>query len=298
MTTSVERGTASFEGDEMTQRRDDQACGGDDRTVGPESGFALILALLTLMLLTFLGLTLATSTTTELRIATNYRWQQQALYNAEAGVEAGKALLRGMNWQTILPVPRDTPWDGITAPTVAGGGTSAPFTRASRNFEGWQCDKRGNGMGYGVVLDDNGAAAPYQYKTNVLSQSLNGAFTLWVRRPPFLMPQGGTRDYGTTLPAPNTGDNNHLILVSEGVAPYTGAQMASSTLNAGNAAVQVIEVLLSRGSTSASTPCGTRGGQAGQGSEGSGFSACDPVTGSGIAAGLGVSTATEFTAVK
>jgi hypothetical protein len=294
--------TASFEGDEMTQRGHDRACGAGDRTAGSESGFALVLALLTLMLLTFLGLTLATSTTTELRIATNYRWQQQALYNAEAGVEAGKALLRAMNWQAILPAPRDTPWSGIASPSpnVPGGGASAPFSRATRNFEGWQCDKRGNGMGYGVVLDDFTPTAPYQYKTNVLSQSLNGAFTLWVRRPPFLMPEGGTRDYGPTIPVPYTGDNNHLILVSEGVAPYTGAQMASS-LNAGNAAVQVIEVLLSRGATSASSPCGTRGGQAGQGSEGSGFSACDPVTGAGIASGFGAAatgTSVENTSVK
>jgi len=47
-----------------------------------ERGFALILAILSLMLLTFLGLTLATTTSTELQIATNYRWSQQALYNA------------------------------------------------------------------------------------------------------------------------------------------------------------------------------------------------------------------------
>ena len=55
-----------------------------------EGGFALILAILALMLLTFLGLTLATTTSTELRIATNYRWNTQALYNAEAGIEADR----------------------------------------------------------------------------------------------------------------------------------------------------------------------------------------------------------------
>jgi Tfp pilus assembly protein PilX len=36
-----------------------------------ESGFALIMALLSLMLLTFLGLTLAVSTSTETQIANN-----------------------------------------------------------------------------------------------------------------------------------------------------------------------------------------------------------------------------------
>ena len=58
-----------------------------------QAGFALILAILSLMLLTFLGLTLAATTSTELQIATNYRWSQQALYNAEAGLEAAKLLL-------------------------------------------------------------------------------------------------------------------------------------------------------------------------------------------------------------
>jgi len=71
-----------------------------------EGGFALILAILALMLLTFLGLTLATSTSTELQIATNYRWSQQAYYNAEAGIEYGKSLLRYMNWTLLLPDPR------------------------------------------------------------------------------------------------------------------------------------------------------------------------------------------------
>ena len=50
-----------------------------------ERGFALVLAILALMLLTFLGLTLAATTSTELKIASNYRWSQQARYNAEAG---------------------------------------------------------------------------------------------------------------------------------------------------------------------------------------------------------------------
>ena len=71
-----------------------------------ESGFALILAILALMLLTFLGLTLATTTSTELRIATNYRWNTQALYNAEAGIEAGKRVLQTLNWDAALPACR------------------------------------------------------------------------------------------------------------------------------------------------------------------------------------------------
>lgn len=266
-----------------------------------ESGFALILALLALMLLTFLGLTLATSTSTELRIATNYRWQQQALFNAEAGIEAGKTLLRGMNWTLIVPGARTTTWDGNTTPaTQCGGACTAPQSRndqwgnGSRNFEGWPCDQRGNGMGYGVVLDDGGTGAPYQYKTTVFGQSVNGAFTLWVRRPPYILKSGQVRDWGSTIPATETStfgaasgvDDSHLILVSEGIAPYTGAQL-QSTRAAGNAAVQVIEVLVSRATALNSPPCGTRGGQAGQGQEGAGFSGCDNLDAAGVGAAFG-----------
>ena len=73
-----------------------------------QAGFALILAILSLMLLTFLGLTLAATTSTELQIATNYRWSQQALYNAEAGLEAAKLLLAQIarvdgDFRNILP---------------------------------------------------------------------------------------------------------------------------------------------------------------------------------------------------
>lgn len=247
-----------------------------------QAGFALILALLALMLLTFLGLALATSTSTELRIATNYRWQQQALYNAEAGIEAGRSLLRGMNFETILLRARPTTWPGDVTPTAPP--TNPPNARndqwgnPSRNFEGWPCDLRGNGMGYGVVLDDGGTNAPYQYKSTIFGQALNGAFTLWVRRPVLPSTANGLfSDYGV--------DNDHLLLVSEGVAPYNGAVMSNARV-AGNAAVQVIEILLSRAGSGASV-CGTRTGQAGQGPEGAGFSACDPITGAGVTAALG-----------
>jgi PilX N-terminal len=268
-----------FRGDDMTEPRRPHS--------DSQAGFALILALLALMLLTFLGLALATSTSTELRIATNYRWQQQALYNAEAGIEVGRSLLRGMNFETILLRARPITWVGDVPPTQPTG-TNPPATppyarndqwgNPSRNFEGWPCDLRGDGMGYGVVLDDGGANAPYQYKSTIFGQALNGAFTLWIRRPVLPSTANGLfSDYGV--------DNDHLLLVSEGVAPYTGDQMSNARLS-GNAAVQVIEILLSRAGSGASV-CGTRTGQAGQGPEGAGFSACDPITGAGVTAALG-----------
>ena len=128
-----------------------------------ERGFALILAILSLMLLTFLGLTLATTTSTELQIATNYRWSQQALYNAEAGLEAARIVLSNnadinQKWLNILPQPRvdggGTPlwWDEGSAP----GPVETRYT--GRDFDNMTCDTRG-GVGYGLVLDRRGHRA-------------------------------------------------------------------------------------------------------------------------------------------
>lgn len=258
-----------------------------------QAGFALILAILALLLLTFLGLTLATTTSTELQIANNYRWSQQARYNAEAGLEAAKVLLRGMNWAGILPDPRGaTPdpaapptvqWLGDAAPGGMGGGAAPKQSRpdewgnATRNFESWQCDWRGNGLGYGVVLDDGGAAGPHQYRSSIFGQDLNGAFTLWVRRPTSRLPNGFLADYED--------DDDTLILVSEGVAPFHGGS-AGSAFGQANQAVQVVEAVLSRANALAATPCATRGGQAGGSPQGGNFSGCDPVTGAGVGQGL------------
>jgi hypothetical protein len=267
------------------ERRDMTRPNGDGHGAR-QGGFALILAILALLLLTFLGLTLATNTSTELQIATNYRWSQQARYNAEAGLEAAKSLLRGMDWNAIMPPARAATWLGTTGvtPNVAGGGAAAPQSRAdswgnpSRNFESWECDLRGNGLGYGVVLDDGGAAGPHQYRSNIFGQDLNGAFTLWVRRPTLRRPDGFLGDYND--------DNDTLVLVAEGVAPFNGGT-AGTLFGQSNQAVQVVEAVLSRAPTVANSPCGTRSGQAGGGPEGANFSGCDPVTGAGVAQGLG-----------
>lgn len=250
---------------------------------GTEAGFALILAILALMLLTFLGLTLATTTSTELQIATNYRWSQQARYNAEAGLEAAKSVLRTMNWAAILPAARAATWSGVDAPTVAGGGAVAPLVRAdewgnpSRNFEIWECDQRGNGLGYGVVLDDGAGAGPIQYRSTMFGQNLNGGFTLWVRRPTVVRPDGLLEDYAL--------DNDTLVIVSEGIAPFTGGS-AGTVFGQANQAVQLVEAVLSRASTVGAGPCGGRGGQAGGGAEGANFSPCDPITGDGLTPAL------------
>lgn len=265
-----------------------------------DAGFALILAILALMLMTFLGLTLATSTSTELQIATNYRWSQQAYFNAEAGIEYGKSLLRNMNWSLLLPTARMAGSESGCATTGVSAGFKCwwlttnttpetppveppPYARPdthgnpSRNFENAECDVFGGGMGYGVVIDDGGGFGPYQNVTNIPGvPPLNGSFTLWIRRDQVANLDGSFSD------APEGGDLD-LILTSEGTAPFVGENSALAFTQQ-NRAVRTLQATLRR---SLGTPCGTRGGQVGGGPEGSNFSPCDPITGESLNSVLG-----------
>jgi len=188
-----------------------------------EAGFALVLAILALMLLTFLGLTLAVSTSTELQIATNYRWSRQAFYNAEAGLEAGKLILANSPlWVSLVPNNRAPAWAPGSPPPLSWSGS------AVRDFESQSCDTTG-GEGYGVVLNASAPGAGAQAWENVstfMGQPLNGAFTLWVRREIQAAPGGLGLVIDDATNPPNT-----LVLTAEGVAPYVGAGTAFTKAN-------------------------------------------------------------------
>jgi len=256
-------------------------------TARGESGFALVLAILSLMLLTFLGLTMATTTSTELQIATNYRWSQQALYNAEAGIELGKRYLRQIEWQVVLPLARNAPlanYGGYGSGNCAqGNGGHCPqpaLTRATRSFENYACDQTtvvaaaAGFAGYGMVLDDVNFAVPFENVSTFLGQSLNGNFTLWIRRPYTIAAASAELEDDTR--------NDRLILTSEGVAPYIGLS-AVSAFGQANRAMRILEVTLQR---IAPGDCENRTSQAGSGSLGAGFDQCDPIRQQGILGGV------------
>ena len=91
-----------------------------------ESGVALVVALLALTLLTLLGITMSVTTSTEQQISANYRWSQQASYNAESGLEIARNYLRQFEWNMVLPTARNGAQ--MTAPPVWA---AAPGLRAS-----------------------------------------------------------------------------------------------------------------------------------------------------------------------
>jgi hypothetical protein len=256
-----------------------------------ESGFALILAILALMLLTFLGLTLAATTSTELQIATNYRWSQQALYNAEAGLEASKIVLsRVANtttyWDTIVGVARSplaappTPaWTG-TGP-LPGGGIGRDYLHAA-------CPGDRGGVGYGKVLVETpGPGTRYEDVSNFMGQPLNGAFTIWVRRALSISNDG--------LYSENI-DSSAIVVTAEGVAPYSTGAAGSAFVRA-NQAVRLLEVRFNLELSQKGTACNDRqSAQVGQGPSGDNFNPCAILSPNGSslanafgAAGTGVS---------
>jgi len=225
-----------------------------------EQGFALVLAILSLMLLTFLGLTLATTTSTELQIATNYRWSQQAQYNAEAGLEAARIILSGeanvtTGWQGKLPTYRPGPWyDGSAPPT--GDAT------VGRDFYKITCDTRG-GVGYGKILTD--ATTRYEDVSSCMGETLNGAFSIWVRRNLNVDNQGQYAD---------SDRNDALVIVSEGRAPFSGP---ADTFTANRQAVRVLETSFTLGLSTSGNPCLGLTGQEGLSPTGENFNPCAPI---------------------
>jgi hypothetical protein len=73
------------------------------RLLREERGAALVIALMSMLLLTALGLSLVLTTTSETMIAGNYREGQEALYAADAGLErAMQDLLTVADWNEVL----------------------------------------------------------------------------------------------------------------------------------------------------------------------------------------------------
>jgi hypothetical protein len=243
-----------------------------------EGGFALILAILSLMLLTFLGLTLATTTSTELQIATNYRWSQMALYNAEAGLEASRILLaRGADlatkWQALLPERRLNS-DSTPVTWVEGAPPDPPSTPAAsgRDYYKEDCDDRG-GVGYGRVLTVAGER--WEEKSEFEGERVNGAFTIWIRRDLIVDNEGKYQD---------SDRDDALVIVAEGVAPYVGER---TVFTQSRQATRVLETRLNLGLATVGKPCEGLSGQEGMGPSGDNYNPCAPLgLQEGVAKGL------------
>lgn len=102
------------------------------RPIEDERGIALLIALMSTLLLTALGLALVMTTMTETMITANYRDGGEAMYAADAGVErAMQDLLTVPDWNRILSGSLQSPFiDGPPSGTrtLPGGGGTIDLT--------------------------------------------------------------------------------------------------------------------------------------------------------------------------
>ncbi len=199
-----------------------------------EEGSAFIISILVLFVLSVLGLALMLTTSTEKDIAINYRWGEQAFFNADAALEYGKnvlasSALANTDFSGILPPARaDNTVANATIPwgqALPGGGCDpqAPPCRDNQYFID-QCPTGGGGpctrIYIGRVLPrPDLTPAMWDFRAppggvvgdidNDGTLDVEGTVTLWIRRPTV-----GTRDYGSL---PN--EEDRVILTAEGTAP-------------------------------------------------------------------------------
>jgi hypothetical protein len=197
-------------------------------------GSAFVISILVLFVLSVLGLALMLTTTTEKDIAINYRWGEQAFFNADAALEYGKNVLASYaaastDFRAILPPARAdaTVVDNTQPRNVAhpDGAACDPASAGCRDYQYFidQCPPGGGGpctrIFIGRVLPrPDGTLAMWDFRApagtpgdldNDGNPDIEGTFTLWVRRPLV-----GTRDYGS-MPD----EDDRIILTAEGTAP-------------------------------------------------------------------------------
>jgi hypothetical protein len=187
------------------------------------------------------------TTTTEKDIAVNYRWGEQAFFNADAALEYGKNvlgdyLLSDGDFKRVLPDPRgDTealvadasaPWGDALPPDPDGRSCANPSTPGCRDNQ-YFVDHCPPGVAgpcvrvyIGRVLRRRADDSPVQYDFRLPNgvvpgdvdgdgtPDLEGTVTLWVRRP-----MVGTRDYGAIDGTNPFGLHDRVILTAEGTAP-------------------------------------------------------------------------------
>jgi hypothetical protein len=204
-----------------------------------EEGSAFVISVLVLFVLSVLGMALMLTTTTEKDIAINYRWGEQAFFNADAALEYGKNVLANYlvlenDFVNVLPPPRldvtvassAAPW-GDAHPEPGLCDPSNPGCRDYQYFadrcpaDGTACVRVYIGR---VLRRDDNTLAQYDFRApggaiagdldGNGTVDLEGTTTLWVRRPIV-----GIQDYGSPSLAFPAGFHDRVILTAEGTAP-------------------------------------------------------------------------------
>jgi hypothetical protein len=118
-----------------------------------------------------------------------------------------------------------------------------------RDYYKSDCDDR-NKIGYRLMLADPTAIERYENMSTFKKQTLNNAFTVWVRKPLQVS------DDGLYIDEPR---NDLLVIVAKSVAPYaytTNFAGETDALRRSRQAVRVLETRLTLALNTAGNPCG------------------------------------------
>lgn len=135
-----------------------------------ERGMVLIVVLVMLLFLTILGATVLTTTTSELRVAGNYRNMQEAFSNADGSLELAMVMqdefnsyiTAGVDWTGFIYMNAGMP----VAVTVLPGGTTA-IADVNSDYIGEGKAPRGSGY-------DESTVASY-YNVNIVGRGTNAS---------------------------------------------------------------------------------------------------------------------------
>ena len=103
--------------------------------VNREGGFALIFALIVLLILTLVGLAFSMQSMVDYQISENYVSRQEALTIADAGISAARTALQASDFTTLLSTQAIMPaYDASDVPAFGSEASrNAISMRAARN---------------------------------------------------------------------------------------------------------------------------------------------------------------------
>lgn len=222
------------------------------RLMTDERGMVLAVALILIAVLVLLGTTAVTTTTTDLKIASNYREDQRALYNADAGAEYFIDYLR-TNTITYPATNGATTTVTITPPSGFSFGPSVTVT----------CVDAANKIYHFRVTGTGSANATktvevYFRRTPIYPQGADGAVAMYGSNPMVTLKTGGgggTNLDGNDYPIPANpncnGNQCRTTASATGTKPglYTPSTTPTVTGNCANLA-----------GTGSSSPCSSTGG--------------------------------------
>jgi len=126
-----------------------------------ETGSVLVIALLIMVLLSFLGVTLLTVASTEHTIASNSQWSEGALMAADAGVNKGINQLSANAQTSVAQINSTTIGSGYTYRSGKRSGAAAPLTFVGSRTEA------GYSMAVGTGYNPSGYAF-HTYQVNAV----------------------------------------------------------------------------------------------------------------------------------